>query len=50
MAIKSRVNLWSNFKKGVEEMNKMLAVITVFFVLSLGLVTASQARSMVKAG
>ena len=31
-------------------MNKLLAVITAFFVLSFGLVTASQARSMGQSG
>ena len=36
----------SDFKKGGEEMNKLLTVLTVFFVLSLGFVTGSQAKSM----
>ena len=34
----------SGIKKGAEEMNKLLIMITVFFVLSLGFVTGSQAK------
>ena len=40
----------SGFKKGAEEMNKRLIMITVFFVLSSGFVTGSQAKSMGQSG